>query len=161
MLPRADLSRMPALDLGGRFARGEGHIRAALLVRGQQLPDHLRVNDLVAGHHEHVSVKAHPFKQLGSFAGGVTRAERLVLEGVGGAGEAPVDGRHHALGHAADDDHIEHRAAEVVGLQRADDDRHAQHIEADLVRSLLPMRVPLPPARIIVTNGFFIISRCP
>lgn len=82
MLPREDLITKPALEFGGRFAGGQGHLCATALVRVQQAPDGARINHLVARDHQHVAVEAHALKNLRRLARGVARPQRFFLKSV-------------------------------------------------------------------------------
>ena len=133
MLPRADLSRMPALEFGGRLA--VARVTSAPLCSCAASSCRITFGSMTLSP---ATTSTSPSKRIRSSSSaplrrGVAGAQRLVLEGVGRARETPVDGGHDALRHAAHHHHVEHRAAQVVGLQRADDDRHPQHLEAHLV----------------------------
>ena len=120
MFPRADLSKCPRWNRAAA-SPWPGHVGPALLVR-RRADCRITFGSITLSP---ATTSTSPSKRIRSSSSAPLRAAspvptRLILERVGRPGKAPVHRGHDAFRHAAHHHHVEHRAAQVVSLQRAD-----------------------------------------
>ena len=147
MLPRAVWSTNPALDPGGRLAVAKVPSASDRAWAASNLRMTFGSITLSPAATSTSPSKPHPFQYVGPLSGGVPRAERLLLKGVGGSRKTSPDRGHDVLRHRAHDHDVEAGATQVEGLQGPDNRRHARHLETDLVPIAGAHSCPLAPGQ--------------